>query len=81
MIDNNFPPTYFAYLVRLWRSNTNEGWRVMVQDAHSEMQLRFDSLEGLLVFLKTQVGEPPPIPPTVHTDIATETIDLTQAPS
>lgn len=81
-MEDNFSPTYFAYLVRLTRSGADDSWRVMVQDAHSDMQLRFDSLDGLVVFLKTQVGQTPPaLLSQTLTDAASETIDTTETPS
>ncbi len=56
---NNPAPDYLAYLVRLWRSAETGRWRVLVQDPHSNQQLRFDSVEGLYHFLQEQSGESP----------------------
>lgn len=54
---NESHPNYCAYLIRFWRSSGTSVWRVIVQDPYSEQRLRFDSLEGLVVFLEQQLNE------------------------
>lgn len=58
---------YLAFLVRLWRSNETTEWRVLLHDPHSGQLLRFDSIDGLYVFLQTQLGEPPRVPTPLTT--------------
>jgi hypothetical protein len=53
---------YQSYVLRLWRSNEGEPWRVMLERIDSHERLGFADLEGLFAFLKRQTdhtGQPP----------------------
>lgn len=49
---------YLAFLIRLWRDESQHEWRATVQDAHAGEQHSFASLSALLLFLETQTGQP-----------------------
>ena len=78
-MSNEQPPTYSAYLVRLWRASDTSGERVILQDAHSEQQLLFNSLEGLFLFLKSGVAEPQPTPTPPLSDVLSKPDSSLQA--
>lgn len=48
---------YQAYLLRLWREGEQGNWRAILQDAHSETQRGFASLQSLFDFLTEATGE------------------------
>lgn len=48
---------YQAYLLRLWREGEQGSWRAVLQDAHSETQRGFASLQSLFDFLTEATGE------------------------
>ncbi len=49
---------YQAYLLRLWRVETENGpvWRAALEDAHSEIQQSFADLSELFAFLMKRTG-------------------------
>ncbi len=63
---SNRPSDYRAYLVRLWREDVQETWRVSAQAVHNGEVVRFATLQELFVFLEmaTASSPPPHQPPT-----------------
>ena len=53
---------YQAYLIRIWRPDTEGVWRALAQDPHQDKRYYFDSLEALLAFLAEQAEEQAPSP-------------------
>lgn len=49
---------YLAYLIRLWRVETEHGtvWRAALEDAYSAEQHSFADLNGLVTFLVEKTG-------------------------
>ncbi len=49
---------YRAYLIRLWRTGSRGKpvWRASLEDPHTGERHAFASLEGLVTFLKEQIG-------------------------
>jgi hypothetical protein len=52
-------PGYLAYLLRLWRVNTDQGpvWRASVESPHTGERHGFANLELLLAFLEEKTRE------------------------
>lgn len=50
---------YLAYLVRLWRVNTEQGtiWRASVESPHTAERRAFADLNQLFAFLEQRAGE------------------------
>ncbi|MEJ5224737.1 MAG: hypothetical protein WHV44_09810 [Anaerolineales bacterium] len=49
---------YKAYLLRLWREGNDSAWRATLEDAHSDTQRGFASLQALFDFLSEVTGQP-----------------------
>lgn len=47
---------YCAYLMRLWREETDPAWRASLEDAHSGQVWRFATLADLFDFLQRVTG-------------------------
>lgn len=75
---NPSPPNYFAYLVRLWRSDESAEWRAIVQDPHTGQQFLFESPKGLFDFLQKQLGESPRVSTPISSVTAQE---VTETPN
>ena len=54
---------YYAYLLRLERSETQKRWRITLQDAHSGEIRRFVGKRELVSFLFTLLRDPVPLEP------------------
>jgi hypothetical protein len=52
-------PGYLAYLLRLWRVNTDQGpvWRASVENPHTGERHGFANLELLFAFLEEKTRE------------------------
>ena len=50
-------PTYFSYLLRLWRDNARAPWRASLEDAHSGERYLFARPAELVQFLEEQMKE------------------------
>jgi hypothetical protein len=50
-------PSYFSYLLRLWRVNEANGsvWRASLEDPHTGRRMGFDNVESLFTFLGQQL--------------------------
>jgi hypothetical protein len=46
---------YHSYLVRLWRSNTQNDWRASAQCVQSGRTVAFGDLESLYAFLQHEI--------------------------
>jgi hypothetical protein len=65
---------YRAYLLRLWRTDTEEtggtGWRASLEDSHTGERLGFANLDQLFAFLLTltegAAGKGQAMPPATH---------------
>ena len=55
------PDNYLSYLVRLWRSDATTVWRATLQDPHTGEHFRFETIEGLFVFLRNRMGDSFPL--------------------
>jgi hypothetical protein len=52
------PSCYRAYLLRLWRGETDKPWRFSIIPAGTQDQIQhFANIEGLMHFLLTQMEE------------------------
>jgi subtilisin-like proprotein convertase family protein len=49
---------YFAYLVRFWRENDQGGWRVTVEDPHTQDKKNFANPDAYLRYLETILNHP-----------------------
>ncbi|RME84608.1 MAG: hypothetical protein D6775_05065 [Caldilineae bacterium] len=45
-------PDYFACLLRIWHKAEEDGWRILVEDIHSEEKRSFTDLEQLMAYLQ-----------------------------
>ncbi|MCA9958002.1 MAG: hypothetical protein R3E31_03530 [Chloroflexota bacterium] len=50
------PPTYIAYMLRLWREDATT-WRGTLENPHTGEQHHFATAEALFIFLQTQLTE------------------------
>ncbi len=52
------PHAYLAYMLRLWRVNTEAGpvWRTSLEDPHTGERRGFADLEALFAFLDEKTG-------------------------
>jgi hypothetical protein len=50
------PPTYHAYLLRLWCEGDGQRWRASLQSTTTEQTQHFPHAEALLGFLCRQMG-------------------------
>jgi hypothetical protein len=52
---------YVAYLLRLWRSDSDDrsAWRASLEDPHTGERRGFADLESLFAFLKEQLDTAP----------------------
>ena len=48
---------YQSYLLRLWRSDEEQGWHASLQSTATERVYRFGTLEALFAFLNAQPPE------------------------
>ena len=50
--------TYRSYVLRLWRSSTEEGalWRASLEDVQTGERVGFASLEALMEYLRTMAA-------------------------
>jgi hypothetical protein len=53
------PPSYVAYLVRLWQDGQAGQWRASAQSAQTGERTLFASLSELFVFLESQTAAYP----------------------
>ncbi len=51
-------PTYFSYLLRLWRNDEFAPWRAALKSPLTGKQHAFAGLKELVRFLEEQTGEP-----------------------
>lgn len=63
------PPTYHAYLLRLWQVNTEKTgatiWRASLEDPHTGTRLGFATLEHLFAYImELTEGIEQPSPPS-----------------
>ena len=61
MSDDQTVPRYHAYLLRLWQERPASSerpavWRLSLEDTRTRQRRGFGSLEGLVAFLRAQVG-------------------------
>lgn len=51
-------PRYMAYMLRLWRANTDAQpvWRASLESPHTGERLGFGSLEALFAFLEKETS-------------------------
>ena len=52
------PPTYFSYLLRLWRDDESAFWHAALKSPLTGKQRAFAGLKELVHFLEKQTGEP-----------------------
>lgn len=50
-------PHYCAYMVRIWRENTNASWRASAQSVRTGEKIYFADLEHLFDFLRRQTTD------------------------
>ena len=50
-------PHYQSYLLRLWQETPQTPWRVSLQPTGSDQRLGFSSLEDLIDYIETQIGQ------------------------
>lgn len=48
---------YMAYLLRLWRENSDGVWRALLENPHSGERAGFATLAELVKFLESKTGE------------------------
>jgi hypothetical protein len=48
-----------SYLLRLWQEGPESPWRAMLRCVTSKERLLFHDIEGLVAFLKAEMGETP----------------------
>jgi hypothetical protein len=48
---------YFAYLLRLWRENSDGSWRALLENPNAEERIGFANLADLIEFLENKTGE------------------------
>lgn len=48
---------YMAYLLRLWRENSDGSWRALLENPHSGERAGFATLAELVTFLEGKTGE------------------------
>lgn len=48
---------YLAFLLRLWRENENDSWRIMLEDVHTKARCGFANLDALHACLSQMTGE------------------------
>lgn len=46
------PALQRSYLLRLWRKDEKDAWRITLQGVEGESQIHFESAEHLLVYLR-----------------------------
>jgi hypothetical protein len=53
------PPTYIAYLLRLWQVGSQLGtvWHASLEDPHTGERRGFADLKGLFAFLEEQTNQ------------------------
>jgi len=52
---------YYAYVIRIWRENEMNPWRITLDDPSAAQRRQFDSLDALCEFIHTTVlqeGQP-----------------------
>jgi hypothetical protein len=60
-------PHYYACLLRVWRENDADPWRVLIQHARSDEQLLFSDLLAAFAFIEAQLGKSASLgPPTLQ---------------
>jgi hypothetical protein len=52
-------PHYYACLLRVWRENDADPWRVLIQHARSDEQLLFSDLLAAFAFIEAQLAKEP----------------------
>ena len=57
-------PRYMAFLLRVWREDSPESWRITLENPHSGERHGFRSLQALFAFLEEHMAHPPPSPTT-----------------
>ena len=62
MSDDQTSPSYYAYLLRLWRERPAAPgrpavWRFSIEDTRTRQRQGFGSLRALIAFLQTHVRE------------------------
>jgi hypothetical protein len=55
---NPNPPVYRSYLLRLWKENMQDDWRVLLQEVTTGECRHFSSLADLYEYLRTQADHP-----------------------
>ena len=52
---------YLSFLLRIWKSGVpeNPDWRLSIENSLTRERVAFDSLEGLVEYLKVKVSEDP----------------------
>ena len=48
---------YSAFLLRLWRNRTDEGWRVTLRHAQTNEQMHFANVAQLVAYLESYRAE------------------------
>ncbi len=57
MAETDETPTYYAYLLRLWRDgDCTDCWRASLEDPQTGKRLGFADLEKLLAYLREKIG-------------------------
>ncbi|MFZ0547187.1 MAG: hypothetical protein WAM60_17200 [Candidatus Promineifilaceae bacterium] len=54
------PRKYYSYLLRLWNEGSEISWHIYLQDVNTGIQLKFTSLESLVVYLQAQIDAEQP---------------------
>lgn len=56
---DSFDPDYYAYMVRLWRSEADPFWRVSLEDPHTGERRYFASIQHAFAFIEAQLNQSP----------------------
>lgn len=48
------PPLYHSFLLRVWREDSDTGWRVFLKDVQTGQEVTFNDMESMFVFLLDQ---------------------------
>ena len=54
---NQSKPQYQSYLLRLWRTDSEKAWRMMLECIDTHERHGFSGIEGLNAFLREQMND------------------------
>lgn len=60
-------PTYFSYLLRIWRDHQQAPWRASLESTATGVVRRFGEVEGMWAFIQAQLELPGESPASVAT--------------